>query len=171
MIYPCTGLTGAPSWPSSHSRGCSTVLPGVSEFRKPFAGKPTKSLIFRLSGGTRRITAAPAKRTCVIFSSSGSVFLYEMQLCLLPFFWRWCLFLSVCVDIFYSMRPHNNAFLLGVCGRVACKDCTGCTLHYSRAIKSRTISFYKKKPLYCYNIPQCHMALKSHATLFKGNAV
>lgn len=108
---------------------------------------------------------------CNLFLQWLRVFLYAMQLCLLPFFCRWCLFLSVCVDIFCSMRPHNNALLLGACGRVACKGCTGCTLHYSRAIKSRTVSFYKKMPLYCYNIPQCHVALKSHATLFKGSIV
>lgn len=67
---------------------------------------------------------------CNLFLPWLRLFLYLKQLCLLPFFWRWCLFISVCVDMFCNMRTHNNAFLLGACGRVACKVCTGCTLHY-----------------------------------------
>lgn len=128
--------------------------------QEAFCREAHKGLISHLLGGTSRITTVPANGTCVIFSSSGSgILLYLMQLCLLPFLWRWCLFLSVCVDIFYNMRPHHNAFLLGACGRAVCKGCTGCTLRYSRAIKSTTISHISSTRRCLYIVVTSHSAI------------
>lgn len=82
---------------------------------------------------------------CNLFFQWLRVFLYLMQLCFLPFFWRWCLFISACLEIIYNVRPHNNAYLLRACDRVACKGCTGWGLHYSGGIKSINVSHMSSK--------------------------
>lgn len=159
MMYLCTGLTGALSWPSSHSRGCSTVLPQDSELRKPFAGKPAHKgpHLTSLRRHKQNNNSTSKGHLCNLFLPWFRVFLYVMQLCLLPFFWSCCLFISVCVDMFCNRRPHNNAFLLGACSRVPCK---GCTLFKSYQVYNHFPYLFYKMPLYCYNIPQCYMALK-----------
>lgn len=77
---------------------------------------------------------------CNLLPQRLRVFLYLLQPSLLSFFWRWCLFISACLEIFCNTRPHNNAYLLRACDRAAYKGCTVCRLHYSRRIKSITVS-------------------------------
>lgn len=95
---------------------------------------------------------------CNLFLQWLRVFLYVMLLCLLPFFWKWCLFISVCVDIVYKWSHIIMHFCWELVTAV-CKGCAGCTLRYSRAIKSTTISHISFTRRCLYIVITSHSAI------------